>query len=144
MEEFYNTLISCQANLFCLFQKTWMYHWNVMGNEFFQLHEMFGNQYETMFSEIDRLSEHMRYLKIKPMVTLSGIVSLSEIPEAESVISSREMVSQLMNDNQTIVDKLTAAAIKADELNQIATANLIQDIIETHGKFIWMLRSTLS
>ena len=144
MEEFYNTLISCQANLFCLFQKTWMYHWNVMGNEFFQLHEMFGNQYETMFSEIDRLSEHMRYLKIKPMVTLSGIVSLSEISEAESVISSREMVSQLMNDNQTIVDKLTAAAIKADELNQIATANLIQDIIETHGKFIWMLRSTLS
>lgn len=144
MEEFYNLLIGAQANLFCLFQKTWMYHWNVMGIEFYQFHKMFGDQYETMFEELDRLSEHMRSLKIKPMVSISGVVGLSQVPEAESVISGREMVNQLMNDNQLMVDKFTETAMKADENQQIATANLLQDLIETHGKFIWMLRSTLS
>lgn len=144
MEEFYNLLIDCQANLFCLFQKTWMYHWNVMGMEFFQLHEMFGNQYEAMFEEIDRLSEHMRYLKIKPMVPISGVVKLSEIPEAESVVTAKDMVTQLLSDNETLLNKFTKTAIKADDLKQIATANLVQDLIESHGKFIWMLRSTLN
>jgi starvation-inducible DNA-binding protein len=144
MEELYNLLIDSQANLFCLFQKTWMYHWNVMGMEFFQLHTMFGEQYESMFEEIDRLSEHMRYLKIKPMVSISGVVGLSQVPEAESVISAREMVNQLMDDNQLIIDKFTTTALKADELQQIATANLLQDLIDKHGKFVWMLRSTLS
>jgi starvation-inducible DNA-binding protein len=115
-----------------------------MGMEFFQLHTMFGEQYESMFEEIDRLSEHMRYLKIKPMVSISGVVGLSQVPEAESVISAREMVNQLMDDNQLIIDKFTTTALKADELQQIATANLLQDLIDKHGKFVWMLRSTLS
>lgn len=143
MEEFYNQLIDTQANLFCLFHKTWTYHWNVMGMEFYQLHLLFGEQYETMFEEIDRLTEHMRTLKIKAMVPISGVVSMSQIPEAESVIGSGEMVSQLMSDNELLITKLTEAAMKADELKFIATANLLQDMIEKHGKFVWMLRSTL-
>jgi starvation-inducible DNA-binding protein len=144
MEELYNLLIDAQANLFCLFQKTWMYHWNVMGIDFYQLHTMFGGQYEDMFEEIDRLTEHMRYLKIKAMGPISKVAKLSEIPEAESVISAKEMVSQLMSDNEKLIDKFTTTALKADELKQIATANLLQDLIDRHGKFVWMLRSTIS
>jgi starvation-inducible DNA-binding protein len=121
-----------------------MYHWNVMGMEFYQLHLLFGEQYETMFEEIDRLSEHMRTLKIKPMVPISEVVSISEIPEAESVISSTEMVRQLMNDNELLIRKMTESALTADEFQFIATANLLQDMIEKHGKFVWMLRSTIS
>jgi DNA-binding ferritin-like protein len=69
MEKLYKLLSDSQATLFMLFQKTWVYHWNVVGSEFYQFHKVFGNQYEIMVDEIDRLTEHMRYLNIKPIST---------------------------------------------------------------------------
>jgi DNA-binding ferritin-like protein len=38
----------------CLMQKTWVYHWNVVGSEFFQFHKAFGESIQQMFEEIDR------------------------------------------------------------------------------------------
>jgi len=81
MEKLFKILSDVQANLFLLFHKTWVFHWNVIGPDFQQLHTLFGEQYETMFEEIDRLSEHMRYLNIRPVGTLSRIVEVSTIGE---------------------------------------------------------------
>ena len=68
MEKLFKLLSDAQASLFVLFQKTWIYHWDVVGPDFQQLHTLFGGQYETMFEEIDTLTEHMRYLGMKPEI----------------------------------------------------------------------------
>ena len=54
MEKLFKLLSDTQASLFVLFQKTWVYHWNVTGSEFYQFHTVFGEQYEAMFEEIDK------------------------------------------------------------------------------------------
>lgn len=140
MEELYQLLIQSQCNLFGLFQKTWMYHWNIMGPDFYQYHTMLGNQYEEMFEEIDRLTEHMRYLMIKPIPSLSQVADMSSIEEASDVLTAMEMLSQLKTDNEKLISIFLQAAKEADAQGQLATANLIQDLIESHGKFVWMLR----
>ena len=130
-----------QASRFVLFQKTWIYHWNVVGPDFQQLHTLFGGQYETMVEEIDTLTEHMRYLGMKPVSTLTRAVEVSQISEAASTIGAMEMVSQLRDDNKKICELFTNISEEADDQKQYATSNLVQSLSETHGKFVWMLRS---
>jgi starvation-inducible DNA-binding protein len=158
MERLFKLLSDAQANLFLLFHKTWVYHWNVVGPDFHQFHTLFGEQYEAIFEEIDRLSEHMRYLNIRPVGTLTRIVEVSTIGEGTNIVSvdgmgqktvtigkplskGNEMIKQLLNDNQILIELLTEASEEADVQRSLATANLLQDLMESHGKFVWMLRS---
>jgi starvation-inducible DNA-binding protein len=143
METLFKSLSDAQASLFVLFQKTWIYHWNVVGPDFQQLHTLFGEQYNTMFEEIDTLTEHMRYLGMKPVSTLTRAVEVSQISEADSSIGAMEMVSQLRDDNKKICELFTNISEEADDQKQYATSNLVQSLCETHGKFVWMLRSIL-
>jgi len=143
METLFKSLSDAQASLFVLFQKTWIYHWNVVGPDFQQLHTLFGGQYETMFEEVDTLTEHMRYLGMKPVSTLTRAVEVSQISEADSSIGAMEMVSQLRDDNKKLIEMLTVISEEADDQKQYATSNLVQSLSETHGKFVWMLRSIL-
>ena len=143
MEKLFKLLSDAQASLFVLFQKTWIYHWDVVGPDFQQLHTLFGGQYETMFEEIDTLTEHMRYLGMKPVSTLTRVTEVSKINQAASDIDAEEMVRQLRDDNKQIVDLFADISEEADKQKQYATSNLVQSLMETHGKFHWMLRSVL-
>jgi starvation-inducible DNA-binding protein len=141
MEKLFKQLSDAQASLFVLFQKTWIYHWNVVGSDFQQLHTLFGEQYNTMFEEIDTLTEHMRYLGMKPVSTLTRVVEVSEIKEAASSIDADGMISDLLDSNKKLIEMLNTISEEADSQKQYATSNLVQTLIETHGKFVWMLRS---
>jgi starvation-inducible DNA-binding protein len=141
MEKLYKLLSDTQATLFMLFQKTWIYHWNVVGSEFYQFHKVFGKQYEEMFEEIDRLTEHMRYLNIKPVSTLTRITEVSHVLEANNKLDDMGMVRDLIADNETLVGLFKQVAEEAELQKSRGTTNLVDDLNEAHGKFIWMLRS---
>jgi starvation-inducible DNA-binding protein len=144
MERLFKLLSDSQATLFQLFQKTWIYHWDVVGPDFHQLHTLFGGQYETMFEEIDTLTEHMRYLGMRPVSTLTRVVEVSHIDgasNANQMIGANDMVKQLLADNKKIIELLSDVSEEADKQRQYATSNLVQSLMESHGKFVWMLRS---
>ena len=158
MEKLYKLISDVQANLFVLFHKTWVFHWNVVGPDFQQLHTLFGEQYETMFEEIDRISEHMRFMNIRPIGTLARMVEVATIGEGSNIsqidemgqkqiilgkpiTKSDEMIKRLMVDNLTIIELLTALSEEAESQRQYATASISQDLMESHGKFVWMLRA---
>ena len=146
MEVLFKQLSDAQASLFVLFHKTWVYHWDVVGPDFQQLHTLFGGQYEEMFEEIDTLTEHMRYLGMKPVSTLSRVTEVSQIEQASNSaqeIDAMTMVKQLRDDNKKLIEILTNISEEADKQKQYATSNLVQSFMETHGKFVWMLRSVL-
>jgi DNA-binding ferritin-like protein len=99
-----------------------------------------------MFEEIDTLTEHMRYLGMKPVSTLSRVVEVSHIDQASNSaqnIDAKEMVKQLRDDNKKIIELFADISEEADAQKQFATSNLVQSLMETHGKFHWMLRSVL-
>lgn len=144
MEKLYKLISDAQASLLVLFHKTWVYHWHVVGPDFQQLHTLFGDQYEAMFEEVDRISEHMRYLNIKPISTLTRSTEVSRVDQASNSaqdLDAMGMVKQLQNDNQKIIELLVEVSEEAEQQKSYATANLVQDLMESHGKFVWMLRS---
>ena len=158
MEGLYKLLSDIHSNLFVLFHKTWVFHWNVIGADFQQLHTLFGQQYEDMFEEIDRLAEHMRFLNIRPVGTLTRIVEVStvgqgsdivqidelgqrQIVPGKPVVKAEDMVKRLLADNLILLELLTEASEIAGSQRSYSTENLLQDLMESHGKFVWMLRS---
>jgi starvation-inducible DNA-binding protein len=158
MEKLYKLISDVQANLFVLFHKTWVFHWNVVGPDFQQLHTLFGEQYNTMFEEIDRISEHMRYMNVRPIGTLTRMVEVASVGEGSStyqfdemgqkqiipgkpITKSDEMIKRLLGDNITLINLLTVLSEEAEAQKQYATANISQDLMESHGKFVWMLRA---
>ena len=146
MEKLFKLISDSQATLFVLFQKTWNYHHNVHGTDFIQLHELFNEQYHEMFEEIDRLSEHMRYINIRPVSRLERIVEVSAIDgpaNANQDLDARGMVEQLLADHETLIELLTEVSEEAEKQRSYATANLSQDLMESHGKSVYKLRSYL-
>jgi starvation-inducible DNA-binding protein len=144
MEKLFKQLSDAQASLFVLFHKTWIYHWNVTGPDFQQLHTLFGEQYESMFEELDRLTEHLRYLNMKPVSTLNRVVEVSYIEQAANSaqgINAKGMVKDLMQSNQTLINLLIDVHNTADRIESLGTTSILEDLMENHGKFVWMLRS---
>ena len=69
---------------------------------------------------------------------------LVSIEQVEAPIDTlTRAVASLMDDNMKMIQLLTAISEEADKKKQYATANLVQSLMETHGKFVWMLRSFL-
>jgi starvation-inducible DNA-binding protein len=141
MKSLYKLLSDTQASLFLLFQKTWVYHWHVVGSDFKQIHDLFGEQYLSIQEEIDRLSEHMRFLGIKPISSLARVLEVSGVSEAKTNISAEEMISDLLEDHKKMISMFDDVAIEAENQKSRGTINLIDDLNEAHGKFVWMLRS---
>ena len=143
MEKLFKLLSDAQSSLFVLFHKTWAFHWNVVGSDFTQLHQLFGGQYETMFEEIDRLSEHMRYLNVKPLSSLSRMLEVTQIKEAASSTGAKEMLQELLDNNTKFCELMVEISEESENQKSYATANLVQDLMESHGKFVWQLRAHL-
>ena len=158
MEKLYKLISDVQANMFVLFHKTWVFHWNVVGPDFQQLHTLFGGQYETMFEEIDRISEHMRFMNVRPIGTLTRMVEVATVAEGSNtsqidemgqkqiipgkpVTKADDMIKRLMLDNMILIELLTDASDEAGQQRSYATQNIVQDLMESHGKFVWQLRS---
>ena len=141
MEKLYKLLSDTQASLFLLFQKTWVYHWHVVGPDFKQIHDLFGDQYAEIQEEVDRISEHMRFLSIKPISSLSRVLEVSGVGEAKTNISEMEMIKDLLEGHKKIIDMLGEVAEEAEAQKSRGTVNLVDDLNEAHGKFVWMLRS---
>ena len=53
------------ADSYALMLKTQNYHWNVVAENFKSLHEMFGAQYEELFTALDEIAERIRSLGSK-------------------------------------------------------------------------------
>ena len=85
----------------------------------------------------------MRYLNVKPLSSLSRMLEVTQIKEAASSTGAKEMLQELLDNNTKFCELMSEISEEAEEQKSYATANLVQDLMESHGKFVWMLRSHL-
>lgn len=143
MDNLYRLLYTLQASMFHLFQKTWTYHFNVTGSNFPQYHELFNTQYNTTFEEIDTIAEAIRTFEIKALGTLEQIKEDSIIEEADMTATAMKMISDLLSDNQKIINLMLEIDRESQATRQPQITELIGGLLLSHKKMEWMLRSTL-
>lgn len=117
------------------------FHWNVEGDNFVQLHKMFGKIYEDADEAIDTLAEHIRTLEQYAPGSMTRFLELSVIKEQTKVPKAMLMVKELINDSEVILGHLDKCFAEAVKDNKQGIANFIADRQNAHSKSLWMLKS---
>lgn len=118
-------------------------HWNVVGEDFAQYHELFGHIYEDTYGSIDPLAENIRKCGGTPLSSLPDIVAARTITEPAPAVEPRTLAADLMMANDVVVDCLKRAFEAADEADQQGLANFIAERIDAHQGWRWQLASSL-
>jgi len=130
------------ANSYLLSLKTQNYHWNVVGENFKPLHELFGAQYEELADAIDEVAERMRALGSKVEGTLENFSKLSKIKSGNKNFNKNEMIQDLASGHELIIKDLKVAIKVAQDEGDEATADIFIGRIQAHEKATWMLVSS--
>jgi starvation-inducible DNA-binding protein len=131
------------ANYQMLYHKLRNFHWNVDGSDFFELHEEFESDYTELFDQIDILAERIRVFNVKPMLSLEVISDMSEIEDIKDELSSREMVSTLVEDFNILHNKLLDALDVALSIGDNVSEQMITDLMRFIEKRNWMYTAWL-
>ena len=124
--------------------KAQLFHWNVEGPDFAQLHEFFGNLYEEVYDgSIDKTAEYIRAMDDYAPGSFERFSELSEIRGQVKIPRARLMIEELLANNGQLLELLNKCFAIAEQENQQGIANFIAERIDAHQKHGWMLRSFL-
>ncbi len=132
------------ADSYSLYLKTHNYHWNVEGQLFNTLHEMFEVQYTELAAAVDEIAERIRALGIKAPGSYSEFAALTSVEEAQGGETAEEMIRQLAIGQESVVRTGRSVFPVANSANDEPTADLLTQRMQTHEKNAWMLRSMLA
>ena len=124
--------------------KAQLFHWNVEGPDFAQLHEFFGNVYEEVYNNsIDKTAEYIRTLDEYAPGSFERFNELSQIQGQTKIPRARLMIEELLADNTTLIDLLNDCFAVAEQENNQGIANFIAERLDAQAKHGWMLKSFL-
>lgn len=137
------TLNTLLANYQVFYNKLRNFHWNIEGPDFFELHEEFENEYNTVKENIDIVAERIRVFGVKSNFSLKRTLELAKIKEQEKNISALEMVREVLRDFEIIHDSMLDGVNAALETGDVATEKMLTDFITELEKRHWMFTSYL-
>lgn len=118
--------------------KSHVFHWNVRGPMFSQYHEFFGDIYADADGAVDALAEQIRALDDLAPSSIDEITGPARIIFSHAD-DAEQMLEQLSSDNKTVIDALAAAQTAAEDAGKKGLANFLQDRLDKHAKWGWML-----
>ena len=144
MEQLIQQLKVILGTNFALYLKAHNYHWNIEGSNFPQYHDFLNGFYTEVFAQTDLIAEHVRYLDSYVPGSMERFLELADIEEAvDNIPSALSMMTQLKSDNDRFIIHLRAGIAAAEQANEPAVGNFLQDLLGAHQKKAWMLRSII-
>jgi starvation-inducible DNA-binding protein len=124
--------------------KAQLFHWNVEGPDFAQLHKFFGKIYEEVYeNSIDQTAEFIRILDDYTPGSFERFSELSLIPGQTKIPRARLMIEELFNDSEQLIALLNQCFDVAEAEDQQGICDFLAGRIDALGKHRWMLRSFL-
>jgi starvation-inducible DNA-binding protein len=143
MEELIDAMKRYFATHFQYYTKAHGFHVNVVGTDFTQFHQLFGEVYEDAQDAIDDIAEHIRAIEGIAPFALQRIMDLGTIEDASEAPSEIKMTQELLDDTQKVVDHLEECHDIATEYKKYGLINFLEGRLDIHAKLMWKLRSTL-
>ena len=131
------------ASTFSYYLKSHMFHWNVEGPNFGELHEFFSNIYEDAYSAVDPIAEYIRTMEEYAPGSLTRFHELSQIQDQIKVPRAQLMLEELLADTQIMIDMSKQVFDAATAEGREDIANFAAERQSAHGKYSWQLKSYL-
>lgn len=132
------------ASSHVLYGKVRGVHWNVVGPNFYSLHKMTEEQYEDLHTANDDMAERIRAIGFNAPTGLSTMMKNSVITDETELLSTDEMVRELIEDHEKMAKLLRESVKEADSVDDPTTADMLTARIGVHEEAAWMLRATLA
>ena len=123
--------------------KAQLFHWNVEGPDFVQLHDLFGRIYDDVYGAIDPTAEYIRTLDDYTPGSFERFMELTAIKGQTKIPRARLMIEELLANNTQMIDLLNRTFEIAQNERQEGIANFLAERIDAHGKWGWQLKSLL-
>ncbi|CAE7322968.1 dps2 [Symbiodinium sp. KB8] len=121
------------------YQKLRSFHWNVLGKNFFDLHEKFEELYTDARIKIDEIAERILTLRYHPLSKMSEYLKISKLEEVSAMITDEEMVHEILGDHKKILAQMKATMETAENAKDEGTLDMIGAYIAELEKASWML-----
>ncbi len=121
------------------YQKLRSFHWNVLGKNFFDLHNKFEELYNDAKLKIDEIAERILTLRYHPSSTFGEYLVMAKIQETSPMITDSEMVDQILEDHQTLLLQMKKGIAKANLAEDEGTIDMLGGYIAELEKASWML-----
>ncbi|MCX0423663.1 Dps family protein [Aeromonas veronii] len=120
------------------------FHWNIRGNQFFELHLKFEEIYNDLLLKVDALAERILTLDGVPMHSFSEYLKVSAIPEQKGLHDGRACVESLLDSFRELLVAQRRILGQAAEAGDEGTASILSDYVQQQEKLVWMLRAYLA
>jgi starvation-inducible DNA-binding protein len=129
-----------------LYVKTRKFHWNVSGESFMELHQLFQKQYTELEKTVDLVAERINQLGGKTVGTMKEFAKLTRLDESpDKYPSQKEMIKALLDDHESVIVELRKDIETSDERNKdVGTTDFLIGIMEQHETTAWILRRYLN
>jgi starvation-inducible DNA-binding protein len=125
------------------FQKTMAFHWNVIGQDHFDLRQGFKSMFSKALGHMGEIADRIRLFNQKTIEGWTEIMETSEIKEAKAGLTGFEMVKSSVSDIRALLDLQTASIEKATDLGDFGTEILLKNHMRELEQDYLMLASWL-
>ncbi|MBQ4820544.1 DNA starvation/stationary phase protection protein [Aquimarina sp. MMG016] len=123
------------------YQKLRGFHWNILGKNFFDLHEKFEELYNDAKIKIDEIAERVLTLQHHPVSQFQEYIKMATIKEITPLLKDTEMVKELLEDHRKLLTQMRIVLTHADKAGDEGTIDMIGAYIGELEKLSWMLHA---
>ncbi len=117
-------------------------HWNVKGENFYQLHLVFDSVADAIFPQIDQIAERLTQLGGVANGTVRQAAMVSKIPEYNvELVAGMEHVCALADALGHYAEELREASDKIDDLGDEPTADFFKALVIEAEEQLYFLES---
>ncbi|MCB0477011.1 MAG: DNA starvation/stationary phase protection protein [Crocinitomicaceae bacterium] len=118
-------------------------HWNIQGENFFELHVKYEELYTRAQVIIVEIAERILTLGATPHHTFSDYTSNSLIKAHQNITDGKEGMTYIADAYQTLLEELRKCLTFSGDIEDEGTNSLMSDLISEHEKEAWMFNSWL-
>ncbi|MHA2756496.1 Dps family protein [Aeromonas dhakensis] len=120
------------------------FHWNIRGNQFFELHLKFEEIYNDLLLKVDALAERILTLDGVPLHSFSDYLNVSAMAEQKGLHDGRACVESLLESFRELLVAQRRILGQAADAGDEGTASILSDYVQQQEKLVWMLRAYLA
>jgi starvation-inducible DNA-binding protein len=128
------------ADTFALYVKTKNFHWHMSGPHFRDYHLLLDEQADQIFAMTDALAERVRKIGGTTLCSVGHIARLQRVLDNDAeYVTPQDMLAELRDDNKQMAAAMREAHGVCDEMEDVASASLIEVWIDETERRTWFL-----
>ncbi len=128
------------SDLYALYLKTKNFHWHMSGPHFRDYHLLFDEQATQIFAITDAVAERVRKTGNTTLRSIGDVSRRQAIHDNDQqYVAPAEMLSELRDDNLTLIKRLREAREAAEESGDTATSSIADEWIDQAEERAWFL-----